>query len=231
MLLPCKKDIAELLGKKPEEVRVGYASSIADLFHAGHVAYLREAKNHCDYLICGIVADPTIDRSWKNKPIQSLFERYIQVAACAYVDCVIPLQGEQDLRDSLLLLRPDVRFVGEEYKGKEFTGSDLPGIDIVYLPREHSFSSTDLRTRVYKAEYSKDMKENAVANAYEKTAPAISEVPSILKEDIVQSVAKAALTPAPKKAKTIVDEHDFEWKTYTTEVDDEDLADVGKQDL
>lgn len=152
MLLPSKKEIAEMLGKKPEDTVVGYASSIADLFHAGHVAYLREAKNYCDYLIVGIVDDPTIDRAWKNKPVQSLFERYIQVASCAYADCVIPLSGEQDLRDSLLLLQPDVRFVGEEYKTMSFTGDDIEGIKIVYLPRQHSFSSTDLRSRVYSAE-------------------------------------------------------------------------------
>nr|DAD80414.1 MAG TPA: ethanolamine-phosphate cytidylyltransferase [Siphoviridae sp. ctYh54] len=155
MLLPSKKDIAEMLGKKPEDVVVGYASSIADLFHAGHVAYLREAKNHCDYLIVGIVDDPTIDRVWKNKPVQSLLERYIQVASCVYADCVIPLSHEQDLRDSLLLLQPDVRFVGEEYKTMSFTGDDIEGIKIIYLPRQHSFSSTDLRRRVVVAEADK----------------------------------------------------------------------------
>lgn len=166
MLLPCKKDIAELLGKKPEEIKVGYASSIADMFHAGHVAYLREAKNHCDYLIVGIVDDPTKDRSWKNKPVQSLLERYIQVASCSYTDCVIPLSGEQDLRDSLLLLQPDIRFVGEEYKGTEFTGSNIEGIEIKYLPRQHSFSSSDLRRRVLDAQEPKKSIMPSITGTY-----------------------------------------------------------------
>lgn len=155
MLLPCKKDIAKHLGLDVDEVKIGFASTIGDLFHAGHIAHLREAKNYCDFLIVGIVDDPTKDRSWKNKPIQSLFERYLQIASCTYADCVIPLSGEQDLKDSLLLIRPDVRFVGEEYKGTQFTGSELPDIEIKYLPRDHSFSSTDLRTRVYRAEIEK----------------------------------------------------------------------------
>lgn len=166
MLLPSRNDIARILHKNPEDVVIGYASSIADLFHAGHVAYLREAKNHCDYLIVGIVDDPTIDRKWKNKPIQSLFERYIQVASCVYADCVIPLSHEQDLKDSLLLLQPDVRFVGEEYKSMSFTGDDIEGIKIIYLPRKHSFSSTDLRRRVFDAEYYQ--KNQTDSDYYEK---------------------------------------------------------------
>lgn len=170
MLLPSKKDIAKALGKRTEDVVVGYASTVAELFHAGHVAYLREAKKHCDYLIVGVVNDPTIDRSWKNKPVQSLFERYIQVASCVYADIVIPLQGETDLKDSLLLLQPDVRFVGEEYRNASFTGSDIDNIEIIYLPRAHSFSSSDLRRRVWKAEYMEKKCESAKAPAFQEDA-------------------------------------------------------------
>ena len=152
MMLPSRVDIGRDLGRDPDTVKIGYYSTIGDLLHCGHLACMREARNYCDYLFVGIVDDPTKDRDWKNKPVQSLFERFFQVASCRYVDCVVPLSNEQDLYDSLLLLKPDVRFVGEEYKGKVFTGSELPDIEIIYLPRKHSFSSTDLRTRVYNAE-------------------------------------------------------------------------------
>ena len=151
MLLPSKKEIAELLGKKPEDVVVGIWTSILDVCHPGHLIAMKEAKSQVDFLIVGIVNDPTIDRKWKNKPIQSLLERYISAASCRYVDCVIPLSDEKDLRDCLLLLQPDKRFVGIEYKDTSFTGSDIEGIEIVYLQRKHSFSSSDLRQRVLDA--------------------------------------------------------------------------------
>ena len=151
MLLPSKKDIAELLGKRPEDVKVGIWTSILDVCHAGHLVAMKEAKEQVDYLIVGIVDDPTKDRSWKNKPVQSLLERYIAAATCVYVDCVIPLSHERDLEDCLLLLQPDKRFVGIEYKDRHFTGKDIEGIEIVYLERKHYFSSSDLRKRVLAA--------------------------------------------------------------------------------
>ena len=156
LLLPCKKDIAESLGKDPSKVKIGFYSTIGDLLHPGHLVCLREARNYCDYLIVGLVNDPTIDRpDSKNKPVQSLLERYIQLASCKYVDCVIPLSGEQDLEDCLLLLLPDVRFAGSEYKAKDHTGKDIEEITMVYLERKHSFSTTDMRARVYAAEESR----------------------------------------------------------------------------
>lgn len=205
MLLPSKKDIARSLGKSVDSIKVGYASTIGDLFHAGHIAYLREAKNYCDYLIVGIVDDPTIDRDWKNKPVQSMLERYIQIASCTYADCVIPLSHEQDLRDSLLLLQPDVRFVGEEYKGQVFTGSDIEGIKIIYLPRKHSFSSTDVRKRVYTAEKSK-LDTNT-----------ISKFPE-------ESEFKGNLPHAS------FDDLDFSGKLSSIVVAVDDTDDIGKQD-
>lgn len=151
-LIPNKSEIASKLRKPVEEVKIGFYSSILDLCHAGHIAALREAKENCDFLICAIVNDPTIDRPYtKNKPVQSLFERYIAAASNSYVDCVIPLSGEQDLKDALLLLLPDIRFVGLEYKGSEYTGSDIDGIEVHYLQRRHSFSTSDLRKRVLDA--------------------------------------------------------------------------------
>jgi glycerol-3-phosphate cytidylyltransferase len=137
---------------KKEGKRVGITFSTFDLLHAGHIAMLSEAKNHCDYLIAGLQTDPTIDRpDTKNKPIQSVVERQIQLAACRYVDEVVVYQTEQDLVDLLLILPVDVRILGVEYKDKNFTGReecDRRNIDIIFNGRDHSFSSSSLRKRV-----------------------------------------------------------------------------------
>ena len=144
---------------KQEGKRIGITFSTFDLLHAGHIAMLSEAKNHCDYLICGLQTDPTIDRpETKNKPVQSIVERQIQLAACRYVDEVVVYSTEQDLVDLLLILPVDVRILGVEYEGREFSGKgecELRGIDIVYNGRDHSFSSSSLRKRVYDSESSK----------------------------------------------------------------------------
>lgn len=144
---------------KQEGKRIGITFSTFDLLHAGHIAMLSEAKNHCDYLICGLQTDPTIDRpDTKNKPIQSIVERQIQLAACRYVDEVVVYSTEQDLVDLLLILPVDVRILGVEYADKEFTGKGeciMRGIEIVFNGRDHSFSSSSLRKRVYDSESSK----------------------------------------------------------------------------
>ncbi len=141
---------------KSEGKRIGITFSTFDMLHAGHVAMLSEAKNHCDYLICGLQTDPTIDRSdTKNHPIQSIVERQIQLAACRYVDEVVVYQTEQDLVDLLLILPLDVRILGIEYAEKEFSGKwegHQRGIEIVFNKRDHSFSSSSLRKRVAEAE-------------------------------------------------------------------------------
>ena len=126
------------------------------MLHAGHIAMLSEAKNHCDYLIAGLQTDPTIDRpDTKNHPVQSIVERQIQLAACRYVDEVVVYQTEQDLIDLLLILPVDVRILGVEYEHQNFTGREegaLRGIELVFNDRDHSFSSSSLRRRVAKAE-------------------------------------------------------------------------------
>lgn len=141
---------------KQEGKKIGITFSTFDLLHAGHVAMLSEAKNHCDYLICGLQTDPTIDRpDTKNKPIQSIVERQIQLAACRYVDEVVVYQTEQDLIDLLLILPVDVRILGVEYAEKEFTGryeGAERGIELVFNSRDHSFSSSSLRKRVADAQ-------------------------------------------------------------------------------
>ena len=130
---------------------IGFTCSTFDLLHAGHITMLEEAKHHCEYLIVGLQTDPTLDRPEKNKPIQSLVERQIQLAAVKYVDEIVCYQTEEDLQDLLLTLPIDVRVLGDEYKGKDFTGKDIAkqrNIKIIYNGRDHSFSSTSLRKRV-----------------------------------------------------------------------------------
>jgi glycerol-3-phosphate cytidylyltransferase len=134
---------------------VGFTCSTFDLFHAGHVTMLEEAKRQCEYLVVGIQTDPTIDRDSKNKPVQSIIERQIQVKACKYVDEVVIYTTEKELEDILMTLPIDVRILGEEYMDKEFTGKDIcmkRGMKFYYNKRDHYFSSTDLRKRVFEAE-------------------------------------------------------------------------------
>lgn len=135
-------------------MKVGIVASSFDLLHAGHVIMLKEAKTQCGYLIACLQTDPTLDRPTKNKPVQSVFERFVQLDGCKYVDEVIPYATEQDLLDILNSYKIDVRVVGEEYKDKPFTGKELD-IVLYYNSRKHSFSSTDLRNRIYDAEVKK----------------------------------------------------------------------------
>lgn len=131
--------------------KIGITCSSFDLFHAGHVKMLEEAKQHCDFLIVALQTDPTIDRPEKNKPKQSIVERYIQVEACKHVDQIVPYTTEKDLEDIFLSFRLDVRIIGEEYKDKHFTAKDIckdRGIEIIYNNRAHDWSSSELRNRI-----------------------------------------------------------------------------------
>lgn len=134
---------------------VGFTCSTFDLLHAGHILMLEEAKGQCDYLIVGLQTDPSIDRSTKNKPVQTIVERYIQLSAVKFVDEIVVYQTEADLIDLLSALPIDVRIVGQEYEDKPFTGKELceeRGIAIYYNSRKHRFSSSDLRQRTIRAE-------------------------------------------------------------------------------
>ena len=141
---------------KDQGKKIGITFSTFDMLHAGHIAMLSEAKNHCDYLIAGLQTDPTIDRpDTKNKPVQSIVERQIQLAACRYVDEVVVYQTEQDLVDLLLILPIDVRILGVEYEHTDYTGKHegmMRGIKPIFNGRDHSFSSSSLRKRVVEAE-------------------------------------------------------------------------------
>ena len=133
------------------EERVGIVASCFDLFHAGHILMLMEAKDHCDRLIVALQSDPSVDRPDKNKPVQALSERYIQLEACKYVDQIVPYDTEADLYNLLAGYDWDVRFLGMDYIDRtEFTGSDLD-IPIHYCSRRHNYSSSGLRERILKA--------------------------------------------------------------------------------
>jgi glycerol-3-phosphate cytidylyltransferase len=135
-------------------VKIGITFSSFDLFHSGHVAMLKEARSNCDYMIVGLQTDPTIDRPEKNKPVQSVFERYVQLEGCKYIDQIIPYETEKDLIDVLLTYQIDTRFIGEEYKDLDFTGKQIcidKGIEIYYNKRQHSFSTSGLRKRISEA--------------------------------------------------------------------------------
>jgi glycerol-3-phosphate cytidylyltransferase len=131
-------------------MKVGFTCSCFDLFHAGHLMMLKEAKTQCDYLIVGLQSDPTLDRPEKNKPVQTLFERFVQLEACKYVDEIVPYATEKELKDILTSYQIDVRIIGEEYRDKQFTGYDLP-MEVYFNSRQHSFSTTELRHRVLSA--------------------------------------------------------------------------------
>jgi len=134
---------------------VGFTCSTFDLFHAGHIDMLTQAKNVCDRLIVGLHVDPSIDRTNKNSPVQSLVERQVQLKACSLIDEIYVYETESDLEDLLEILQIDVRIIGEEYRDAPFTGKGIcedRGIKIWYNRRDHRFSSTELRKRVYEKE-------------------------------------------------------------------------------
>jgi len=136
-------------------MKTGITFSTFDLFHAGHVKMLEEAKTKCDYLIVGLQLDPSIERPVKNKPAQSIIERYVQLKACKFVDEIVPYITEEDLIDILSSFKIDIRIIGEEYKDKDFTGREYckkKGIEIYYNKREHRFSSSELRKQVTSSE-------------------------------------------------------------------------------
>lgn len=131
-------------------MKIGFTCSTFDLLHAGHIMMLREAKSVCDHLIVGLQVDPSVDRPDKNKPIQSLIERYTQLQAVEYINEIIVYQTEEDLDDILRLYPINVRILGEEYKTRDFTGRETckaRGIELHFNKRDHRFSSSDLRKR------------------------------------------------------------------------------------
>jgi len=132
-------------------MKIGFTASTFDLLHAGHISMLREAKEHCEYLICGLQIDPSVDRPTKNSPIQTIVERQVQLSAVKYVDEIIVYRTEQDLEDILEMYHIDIRILGDEYRDKDFTGKDIckkRGIQLYFNKRDHRFSSSELRKQV-----------------------------------------------------------------------------------
>ena len=137
---------------------IGLTASTFDLLHAGHIEMLREAKSQCDYLICALQIDPSVDRPEKNKPVQTVVERYTQLDAVKFVDEIIPYLHEADLEDILQMRSITVRVLGDEYRERDFTGRDIckaRDIDLYFNHRDHRFSSSDLRRRVAERENEK----------------------------------------------------------------------------
>ena len=133
---------------------VGFTCGTFDLVHAGHVLMLKEASEVCDFLIVGLHIDPSEEREWKNKPVQSIHERFIQLEAIKYVDYVLPYHTEHDMYELLQILRVNIRIVGEEYRNRPLSGEHLHkdlNIKLHYNNRGHGFSSTELRDRVKRA--------------------------------------------------------------------------------
>jgi len=135
--------------------KTGITASAFDLLHAGHILMLQEAKTVCDHLVVALQTDPTIDRPSKNKPIQTIEERFVQLSGCKFVDDIITYNTEAELEAIFRNLDVDVRIIGEEYKDKEFTAKDIcieRGIEIYYNSRKHSYSTTELRKRILQHE-------------------------------------------------------------------------------
>ena len=140
-------------------MKIGFQCSSFDLLHAGHVTMLKMEKNLCDYLKVALQVDPTADRPGiKNKPVQSVYERYVQLQACKYIDEIVVYETEKDLLNIIMTQEMHIRFLSEEYLNREFTGKQYcldNNIELHYHKRKHSYSSTDLRERVYELEKQK----------------------------------------------------------------------------
>ena len=126
---------------------IGFTCSCFDLLHAGHILMLKDAKKQCNQLIVGLQIDPTLDRPEKNKPLQTLEERKIQLEAVKYIDEIIIYKTEKDLYELLKKIKPDIRILGSDYRNQRFTGDNL-NIKIFYHTRNHDFSSSNLRKKI-----------------------------------------------------------------------------------
>tara|TARA_R100000734_G_C3315064_1_gene106853 strand:+ start:116 stop:607 length:492 start_codon:yes stop_codon:yes gene_type:complete len=140
-------------------MKIGFQCSSFDLFHAGHVTMLKMEKQLCDHLIVALQVDPTIDRPGiKNKPTQGVYERYVQLQGCKYIDEILVYQTEEDLLNLIQTQKIDIRFLSEEYKNVDFTGKQYcidNGIELHFHVRKHKYSSTELRNRVFDLENAK----------------------------------------------------------------------------
>jgi glycerol-3-phosphate cytidylyltransferase len=157
-------------------MKIGFQCSSFDMFHAGHVTMLKQEKELCDYLKVALQVDPTIDRPGiKNKPVQSVYERYAQLQACRYVDEILIYETEDDLLQLIMTQTMHIRFLSEEYLGRDFTGKAYcldNGIEIYYHKRQHKFSSSEIRNRVYELEHQKRF-EKSIEQDIEQYSPGL----------------------------------------------------------
>ena len=169
---------------KPQ-MKIGFNCSSCDLFHAGHVTMMKMEKQLCDYLIVALQVDPTIDRPGvKNKPVQSVYERYVQLQGCKYVDEILVYETEADLLNLLQTQNIDVRFLSEEYKDRDFTGKQYcidNGVELFFHLRRHQYSSTELRNRVYTLE--KKKRDEKIENNVDQYSPELLEKYSLKDND------------------------------------------------
>lgn len=138
----------DFIKKVKENKIVGFTASSFDLLHTGHILMLSEIKQQCDFLIVALQDNPNLERDSKNKPIETIFERWIKLNSCKYIDYIIPYSNENDLLNILNILKPHKRFLGIEYKNTQFTGYDIKEIEIIFNSREHNYSSTSIRNRI-----------------------------------------------------------------------------------
>lgn len=138
--------------------KIGFTCSSFDLLHAGHVAMLKECGDNCDYLVVGLNVNPHKNGRY---PVQNVVERYMQLNAIDCVDEIIPYNTEDELIDLLELLQPHVRFIGDDYREKSFTGDHLD-IEIFYNTRKHRFSSSGLKKAVVENQNSKPLEGDIV---------------------------------------------------------------------
>ena len=166
-------------------MKIGFNCSSCDLFHAGHVTMMKMEKQLCDYLIVALQVDPTIDRPGvKNKPVQSVYERYVQLQGCKYVDEILVYETEADLLNLLQTQNINVRFISEEYKDRDFTGKQYcidNGIELFFHLRRHQYSSTELRNRVYTLE--KKKRDEKIESNVEQYSPELLEKYSLKEND------------------------------------------------
>ena len=167
------------------QMKIGFNCSSCDLFHAGHVTMMKMEKQLCDYLIVALQVDPTIDRPGvKNKPVQSVYERYVQLQGCKYVDEILVYETEADLLNLLQTQNINVRFLSEEYKDRDFTGKQYcidNGIELFFHLRRHQYSSTELRNRVYELE--KKKRDEKIESSVEQYSPELLEKYSLKEND------------------------------------------------
>lgn len=137
---------------------IGITFGAFDLLHTGHLLFLHECKKQCDILVVGLQTDPTIDRKEKNKPIQSIYERFTQLIKAQDVSSIVPYDTEADLINILAASEIDVRFLGSDYRSLPITGEELcneKGIELIFIDRLHNYSTSELRDRVFENELKK----------------------------------------------------------------------------